>query len=86
MGAASSQYVSTFTESWTHPNVVPSVVDKPKHDPLEGFESGRQERGTNMFFCCLENLNYLFKNVRLLMKTFTGQEFRQIGVITVQII
>ncbi|RNA26793.1 NADH dehydrogenase [ubiquinone] 1 beta subcomplex subunit 7 [Brachionus plicatilis] len=44
MGSSTSQYILTFTESWTQPNVVPSVVDKPKHDPLEGFESGRQER------------------------------------------
>ncbi|CAF0857412.1 unnamed protein product [Brachionus calyciflorus] len=44
MGGATSQYFGTFSESWSNPNVVPSVLDKPKHDPLFGFQNERETR------------------------------------------
>ena len=45
MGGAQSSYFNTITESWTNPDVVPKISDKPKHDSLYGFKSEREERG-----------------------------------------
>ncbi|CAF1032997.1 unnamed protein product [Brachionus calyciflorus] len=44
MGGSTSQYLSTVTESWSQPNVVPSVDDKPKHDAQYGFNNEREPR------------------------------------------
>ena len=45
MGGSTSQYLATVTESWSQPNVVPSIEDKPKHDALYGFQNEREPRG-----------------------------------------
>lgn len=49
MGGATSQYISTVTESWTNPEVVPKTIENPKHDPMYGFKEERAERGFKQF-------------------------------------
>lgn len=83
MGSGTSQYISTFTESWSNPNVIPNVTDRPKHDPLEGFDSGREERGFSFIVFTLQLDNYSSQSVKLLMKICTGLRFLQIDVTTV---
>lgn len=50
MGAASSQHFSTIVESWSNPEGVPKVTDKPSNDPLYGFNKEREERGLILFY------------------------------------
>ena len=44
MGSATSTYFSTLYEGWTNPEVMPSILEAPKHDPNYGYENPREER------------------------------------------
>ena len=61
MGASYGSLVSTNIESWTNPEVVPKMTDKPKHDANFGFSNERASRGFSFLVFFFDVLVYNFR-------------------------